>query len=129
MLAHLDLEPGLQHLPDHRRQQPVIASELDAFSTSTSDKLLGPLAHRPSSPVTAATLRPSLLPCAAMNMILPSPRHPVADPQITPDTEFLTAPRSVTRGRRRYGASRVWGYPADSAVGVGCGCSALFSGV
>ena len=46
MIGALDPETGLQHLTDHRRQQTVVASQLDTFGGCSLDELLGPLAHR-----------------------------------------------------------------------------------
>src|ERR687897_39436 len=65
MVGHLHLEAGLEHLAHQRRQQPVVASQLDALAA-------GPLDETESEEVVVTVV------------ILPSPRLSVADPRITP---------------------------------------------
>jgi hypothetical protein len=93
MIGELDLQPGLQHLPDHRGQQTIVTRQLDALRTSTLDELLRPRIAG-TSPATSGTLRvagtndtssePRLV---VMAMILSGPQRHVADPQITPLTQ------------------------------------------
>ncbi len=45
VVGHLDLQPGLEHLTHQRRQQAVIAGQLDAVLAGSVDELGCPLAH------------------------------------------------------------------------------------
>ena len=46
MIGHLDLETGLEHLAHQRRQQPVVAGQLDTLGTGPLDQLGRPVPHR-----------------------------------------------------------------------------------
>jgi hypothetical protein len=45
MLGELDLQAGLQHLADQRRQQPVLAGQLHPLTAGSSDQLISPVPH------------------------------------------------------------------------------------
>ena len=45
MVGHLDIQTGLQHLADHRRQQTVLAGQRHALAASTVDESLRPRPH------------------------------------------------------------------------------------
>jgi hypothetical protein len=49
MLGHLDIQPGLQDLTNHRGQQAILPSQSDALATGTIDELLRPRPPRISA--------------------------------------------------------------------------------
>ncbi len=53
MISHLDLQPGLEHLPHQTRQQPLIARELNALAARPLNQHLSPL---PSAAPSGETL-------------------------------------------------------------------------
>ena len=46
MIGHLDIQAGLEHLARQRRQQTVVAGQLNAITAGTVNELGCPLAHR-----------------------------------------------------------------------------------
>ena len=112
MIGELDLEAGLQDLADHRRQQAVVAGELDTLARARATSCSAHSRIAGVSPATNGTLRAagtndisSEERREVMNMILPSPPPPAADPQITSLTQSsLTDPgrfRPLTHSARR----------------------------
>ena len=66
MIGHLDLQPGLQHLAHQRRQQPVVAGQLDALGAGPVDQLVAQSRIAGSSPTNGnATRRRHLGPGSA----------------------------------------------------------------
>ena len=56
MIGELDLQPGLQHLPDQAGQQPALPGQLHPLSAGPFDELLRPLPQR--RPVRRRRARP-----------------------------------------------------------------------
>jgi hypothetical protein len=108
MVGHLHLQPGLQHLPHQRGQQPVVAGQLHPLTAGPGDELGRPIPHRrlithqrddrrhrSASRLPSRTRRRwSRSRCRSHRIvILSGPRRSVADPRITPGyTDRRTLP-------------------------------------